>query len=120
MRFFEGLLFYKIVNNIINIFCKKPHHIFGSALNTLSVLKKFTIFTGKHQCWRLQYFNFSTRRLEKETSTQAFSFEYCEIFKNTYFEEHRRTATSASTTLHSQCCQKYNSLYLNIFRILFE
>ena len=30
----------------------------------------------------------------KETPTQLFSCEYCEIFKNTYFEEHLRTATS--------------------------
>ena len=29
---------------------------------------------------------------KKETLTQVFSREYCEIFKNTYFEEHLRTA----------------------------
>ena len=28
----------------------------------------------------------------KETPTQVFPCEYCEIFKNTYFEEHLRTA----------------------------
>ena len=61
----------------------------------------------------------STRiRLQKETSTQAFSFEYCEIFKNTYFEEHLRTAASASTTLHSQMLSKIQfalSKYLSHF-----
>ena len=31
---------------------------------------------------------------EKETPTQLFSCEICEIFKNTYFEEHIRRATS--------------------------
>ena len=31
----------------------------------------------------------------KETPTQVFSCEYCEILKNTYFEEHIRTAASA-------------------------
>ena len=30
----------------------------------------------------------------KETPTQVFSCEYCEIFKNTYFEEHLQTAAS--------------------------
>ena len=30
----------------------------------------------------------------KKTPTQVFSREYCEIFKNTYFEEHLRTAAS--------------------------
>ena len=28
---------------------------------------------------------------QKETPTQLFSGEYCEIFKNTYFEEHLQT-----------------------------
>ena len=32
--------------------------------------------------------------LKKKSSTQVFSFEYCKIFKNTYFEEHLRTAAS--------------------------
>ena len=31
---------------------------------------------------------------QKETLTQVFSCEYCEIFKDTYFEEHLRMATS--------------------------
>ena len=30
----------------------------------------------------------------KETPTQVFSCEYCEMFKNTYFEEHLGTAAS--------------------------
>ena len=29
---------------------------------------------------------------QNETPTQDFSCEYCEIFTNTYFEEHLRTA----------------------------
>ena len=32
--------------------------------------------------------------LEKETLTQLLSCKYCEMFKNTYFEEHLRTAAS--------------------------
>ena len=32
--------------------------------------------------------------LLKKTLTQVFSYEHCEIFKNTYFEEHLRTAAS--------------------------
>ena len=32
--------------------------------------------------------------IKKETPTQVFSCEYCEIFKNTYFEERLRTAGS--------------------------
>ena len=29
--------------------------------------------------------------MKKEASTQVFSYEYCEIFKNNYSEEHPRT-----------------------------
>ena len=57
------------------VFCKK------------GALKKFAIFTEKHLCWSLcgrsglQFY-------QKETPTLMFFCEYCEIFKNTYFEEH--------------------------------
>ena len=33
--------------------------------------------------------------LSKEIPTEIFSCECCEIFKNTYFEEHFQTAASA-------------------------
>ena len=32
---------------------------------------------------------------EKENAPQVFSCKYCEIFKNSYFEENHRTAASA-------------------------
>ena len=32
---------------------------------------------------------------QKDTSTQVFSYEICEISKNTYFEEYLRTTASA-------------------------
>ena len=40
----------------------------------------------------LQVCNF----IKKETLAQVFSCEFCEIFKNTYFEEHLQTAASNS------------------------
>ena len=43
----------------------------------------------------------SLQLYQKETPTQVFSCEICEIFKNTYFEEHLRTTTSAHILL---CC----------------
>ena len=49
-----------------------------------TVLKNFATFTGK-----LQACNFI-----KQTPTLVFFSEYCEIFKNTYFEEHLLTAAS--------------------------
>ena len=39
--------------------------------------------------------------LKKETVVQAFPSEFCEIFKNTYFEERLRTADSDSTSVIS-------------------
>ena len=35
----------------------------------------------------------------KQTPTQVLSCEYCETFKNTYFEEHLQTAASAFDSL---------------------
>ena len=48
----------------------------------------------QHLCWSLFLIKFCIKR---ETPTQVFSCKYCEIFENTYFEKHLRTA--ASTTL---------------------
>ena len=38
--------------------------------------------------------------IKKETPTQVFFFKYCEIFKNTYFEEHLRRAASGNLVLN--------------------
>ena len=35
--------------------------------------------------------------IKKETPTQVFFCEYCEIFKNTYFEKHLRTTASVNS-----------------------
>ena len=62
------------------LFCKKD------------VLENFIKFTGKQAC------NF----IEKETLTQVFSCEFCEIFKNTFF--HRTPPVAASySRLHFYC-----------------
>ena len=63
---------------------KQPPEVFYKR----SCSQKFAIFTGKHLCWSL----FLIR--EKETPTLVFSWEYCEIFKNTYFEEHLQMPAS--------------------------
>ena len=51
----------------------------------------FANFIGKHMCWSL-FFNkvAGPKTLLKETPVQVFSSEFCEIFKNIYFEEHLR------------------------------
>ena len=51
------------------------------------VLKNSAIFTGKHLCWSPFFI-----KLKTVTPTKVFSCEYCEVFKNTYFENHLKTA----------------------------
>ena len=60
-----------------------------------AVLKKFTIFIGKDLCWSV-------------------SCEHCEIFKNTCFEEHLRTALSAHLTVKAYL-EPYQTSTMNLF-----
>ena len=52
----------------------------------IGVLKKFSVFTRKHQRWSLN--KIADLKSRKETPTQAFSRNYCKIFKNTVFAEY--------------------------------
>ena len=57
------------------------------------VLRTFTKFTGKNLCQSLFFNKVPGIRLEvcsfikKETLVQVFSYEFCEISKNTFFTE---------------------------------
>ena len=44
-------------------------------------------------------------KVKKETPAQLLSYEYCEIFMNTYFEEHLRTAV-LSTFLYQHLTEQ--------------
>ena len=55
-----------------------------------AVFKNFAISTGKHLCWSL--FLIKLQACLQRTFTTDVSCEYCESFKNTYFEEHMWTA----------------------------
>ena len=50
----------------------------------IGVLLNFTIFTRKHLCWSLILIKLQA--LIPVTSTQLLSFEYCDIFKNSFFD----------------------------------
>ena len=56
------------------LFCKKD------------VLRNFTKFAGKHLCQRL-FFN-KVAGLRHRSLAQAFSCEFCEISKNTFYKKH--------------------------------
>ena len=55
-----------------------------------SVLRRLAKFTGKHLCHSLIFNKVAGLRpatlLKKETLAQAFSCEFCEISKNTFFD----------------------------------
>ena len=59
-------------------------------------LKIFAKLTGKHWCQSL-FFNkvvdAACNFIEKKTSAQVFSCDFCEIFKKTFFTEHLRETT---------------------------
>ena len=58
------------------------------------VLRNFAKFIGKHLCQSLYFnkvaafFNKACNFIKIETLTQVFSYEFCEIFKNTVIMEH--------------------------------
>ena len=76
-------------------------------------LKKFTTFTGKHPWQSLSFNKVAGLRLatllKKRPLVQVFSCEFCEIFKNTFFN--RTTLVTASglwcqggpEPLHEKC-----------------
>ena len=54
-----------------------------------AVLKNVAIFTGKHLCWSLFLIKlraFRPATILKRDSNTGVSFEYCEVFKNTYLK----------------------------------
>ena len=67
-----------------------------------AVLKHFVKFLGKHLC-QILLFNkvvgLSLQLIKKETLSQVSSYEFCEIFKNTYLIEHLRTTAFENISL---------------------
>ena len=80
----------------------KAMHIYRSNHRRRSVkkgaLKNFANFTCKQMCWSLFLIKMQACLCWSLflTPTQMFYCEICEIFKNTYFEEHVRTIASVS------------------------
>ena len=63
-----------------------------------AALKNFGIITEKYLCQSL-FFDKACNFIKGEAPAQVFSCEYWEIFKDTFFEEHLRTAASEITFL---------------------
>ena len=58
------------------------------------------IFTRKHLCWSLFLIKLKAFR-RFPVFQHALSYEYCKIFRNTYFENHFRTAASDSNFMQT-------------------
>ena len=72
------------------------------------VLENFSKFTGKHVCQSLNF-------IKKETLAQGFSYEFCKIFKNTFF--HRTPPEAASEKLKAEavaCWCSVKKVFLEI------
>ena len=76
---------------IIRLLQKQPAAMFHKK----AILKNSATFRGKHLCWSLSLIKLQLFR----PATQVYSCEYCEIFKNTYFEEKIRTAASCFSSM---------------------
>ena len=74
------------------VFCKK------------GVLKNFVKLTAKHMR-RSLFFKRLKIKFKKKTLAKAFSFEFCETFKNTFFTEHLWTTAS-------EICQIKHCIYM--------
>ena len=91
-------MIYFIVN--FSKFCRKSSSSHQSCSIKKVVLEIFAIFTRKHLCsshFLIKLQSFGAATLLKETLTQVFFCEYCEIFKNTYFEKQLRTTASVNS-----------------------
>ena len=73
----------------------------------IGVLKNFANFTEKPLCWSLFLIKLQHFKSPKETPTQVFSYEICEIFNNTFFYKTPPVAASELVILVSYICQKY-------------
>ena len=84
------MIIFKVV---FSKFCKKSRSSHQRCYIKKAVLNSFAIFTGKHLCWSLFLIKLQAFRLP----TQVSFCEYCEIFKNTYFEKHLPMTASVNS-----------------------
>ena len=68
-------------------------------------IKSFATLTGKQLCWRLFLVKLKASRiatlLKRDSKTGVFCVN-SEIFKNTYFEKHLRTAASETHLINTK------------------
>ena len=99
-----------------------PDHIQKQPLELFSkkcVLKNFALLTGKKPVLESLFDKVAVLQpidFIKETPTQVFSCEYCEILKSIYFEKHLQT-TASTLVIFSQENNNVVLICLNCTRI---
>ena len=85
----------------LNSYCTKNRSSHQRYPIKKAVFKNFAIFTGKHLYWSLFLKIDSNKEtfIKENSSTGVFLKNY-ETFKNTYFEEHLRTAASGKNFMN--------------------
>ena len=88
MIFLIATLKYYLISDVLKLLHigmqKQPPEVFYKKV----VLKNSAKFTGKHLCQQ------PATLLKKKTLAQGFSYEFCEIFKDSFFIEHLRATAS--------------------------
>ena len=91
-----------------NIFCEYRSSHRRCSIKK-GVLRNFAKLTGKHLCQSL-FFNQVAGLLQlikKETLTQVFSFEFCQISKNNFFSRTSQVPASAPIPRKLPCPKKF-------------
>ena len=78
-----------------------------------------TEFTGKHPCQSFFLITQACNLVKKEVSTQVFSCEFCENFKNTFRTEHLRATASVANSSSDQVFLEMSYL-VRIIHIYFD
>ena len=81
-------------------------------------LENFGKFTGKHLCRSLFFKKlhpWTCNSIKRDTPKQMLFYEFCEIFKNTFFTEHLRPAASGlkklvTGVLQCNCSGKFGKI----------
>ena len=81
-------LHFEIIDQKINVLLSKGRSSRPEMFCKNGVIKNLTKFTGKH-IWHSLFLIIFSQLYQKRDSAQLFSCEFCEIFKNSFFQRRR-------------------------------
>ena len=93
----------RVSNSIIMLYSIKPESSRPEVFCKKGVLRNFAKFTGKSLCQSLSFnkvAGLACNFIKKETLAQVFSYEFCEISKNTFYYRTPLVAASINQQKH--------------------